>query len=148
MFIYKLGRINPPFYIINVIFFENDTKYNLEIDINLIDNYNKYIFISKVNNPYYTAKNKQKNDVNKDIVKGDIIKVNSFNKLNYIKDKVEYKSTIQFEYDKYQYCIGETNSNSKLYKYIYNYMINYFKNDYINKKIASNSKNNKRILVI
>ena len=58
MFIYKLGRINPPFYIINVIFFENDTKYNLEIDINLIDNYNKYIFISKVNNPYYTVKNK------------------------------------------------------------------------------------------
>ena len=135
MFKYKLGRINPPFYIINVIFFENNTKYNLEIDINFINNYKNYIFISKVNNPYYTAKYKQLNNVNKDIVKGDIIKVKSLNKDYYIKDKVEYKSTIQYEYDKYQFCIGETNSNSNLYKYIYNYMINYFKNDYINKRI-------------
>ena len=145
MFSYKIGRINPPFYVINVIFFDKYIKYNLEIDVDFINKYKNYVFIDKVNNPYLTAINKNLTESNKNIIKGDIISIKSKNIINktnnhykyldkYIKDNVEYKSSSQYEYDKYHFCIGNTNSNAELYKYIYEYMIELFKNDYINNK--------------
>ena len=139
MFSYKIGSINPPFFIINVLFYDNNIKYNLEIDVDIINKYKNYIFIDKANNPYLTAKHINYKESNNNIIRGDIISIENktptFLENNYyIKNRVEYKKSSQYEYDKYQFCIGETNSNAELYKYIYKYMIELFKNDYINNK--------------
>ena len=167
MFTYKIGRINPPFYVINLIFYDKDIKYNLEIDIDFINDYKKYLFIDKSNNKYLTAKNKNplsnNNIIIGDIIIGDIISIENKNTAflennYYIKNRIEYKKSSQYEYDKYQFCIGETNSNAKLYKYIYEYMIELFKNDNINNieaeyiesiiKETSININSQRVLII
>ena len=44
MFTYTMGRINGPFYIIDITFYENNIKYNLEVDIDF-NEYSDYIFI-------------------------------------------------------------------------------------------------------
>ena len=117
----------------------------LYTEIDFVNAYSGYRFInSKGDKVFFVAVGKINSTArNAGVIKGDIIEYDlcdiKTRNIKYVNvNNILYKKATQYEYDRYEYLIGNKNDNAKLYKFIYDLIIRYNKEEYIkslNKKI-------------
>ena len=176
MISYQIGATyNGKDYIINITYIVNEIHYHMFTEVDLVNDYKNYEFITENNEQSYiylvsvnplnkhNHKNKNKHThKNNKCVRGDIIKydrseIKTTNFSYYHKDAVLYKKATQTDFDKYNYCLNKTNDNSKMFNYINNFILEANKKEYIKniqtkkEKICETSFptiNEQRVLVI